>query len=134
MRPSFAATFGPWALVAGASEGIGAAFATEIAARGLNIALVARRREPLEALAGHLARIYRVEPLPIVADLTAPDFLDTLQSELGHREVNLVVANAALSLLGPFLDQPLAMHQRELDLNCRAPLTLAHAFGAEMCR
>jgi len=132
MRRDFVARYGPWALIGGASEGIGAAFAEEIASRGVNVALVARRPAPLEHLASTLTRQYGVEAHPIQADLTTADSLDTILTTLEWREVGLVVANAALSLLGPFLAQPLEAHLREIDLNCRVPLALAHTFGAGM--
>jgi hypothetical protein len=132
MRRDFVARYGPWALVGGASEGIGAAFADEIAARGLNVALIARRQAPLEHLANRLTKQFRVEVHPIQADLAAAESLHAIQTSLAEREVGLVVANAALSLLGPFLAQPLEAHLREIDLNCRAPLGLAHTFGARM--
>jgi short-subunit dehydrogenase len=127
-----AARYGPWALVAGASEGIGAAFAGELAERGLNLALVARRGPVLEAFCKDLEEKHAVQTLPIVADLGAPDMLEQIQAKLLDRQIGLVVANAVLSLLGPFLDQPLEAHLREIDVNCRAPLTLAHAFGRQM--
>jgi short-subunit dehydrogenase len=119
---------------AGASEGIGAAFATELAARGLNVALVARRGAVLEALASDLERAHGIQALPIVADLGTPDMLSEIQSRLADRQVGLVVANAVLSLIGPFLDQPLEAHLREIDVNCRAPLSLAYAFGHQMAQ
>ena len=127
---SFAARYGPWALVAGASEGIGAAFAEAIAQRGVNVALVARRGPPLEALADRLTADHHVETLRIAADLA--NGIDAIPAALGDREVGIVVANAALSLLGPFLSEPLAAHLQEIDINCRAPLALAHEFGHHM--
>jgi short-subunit dehydrogenase len=65
------ARYGPWALVAGASEGTGAAFAEALAQRGLNVALVARRATPSKSVADRLATQHHVETLPIVADLDA---------------------------------------------------------------
>jgi short-subunit dehydrogenase len=120
--------------VAGASEGIGAAFADALARRGLNVALVARRRPVLENLAAFLRNGYGVDVLPIVADLATDDMLHTIQAALDGRNVGLVVANAALSLVGPFLDHPLDAHFKEIDVNCRAPMALAHAFGRDMAQ
>jgi short-subunit dehydrogenase len=116
--------YGPWAVVAGASEGLGAAFATELAGHGIKLILVARRREPLADLAASLP----VESVPVVADLSTVDGLATVVAAAESREVGLVVANAAASPIGRFLALDPAESQRALDLNCRAPLALAHHF------
>ena len=72
-RGSFRERYGPWALVAGASDGIGECFARRIAAEGVNLLLLARREALLAALAGELRARHGVEARPLVADLTAPD-------------------------------------------------------------
>jgi len=117
--------YGPWAIVAGASEGIGAAFAEALAARGLDLVLVARRPEPLAALA---ARLTTTAVETVSADLATPEGVDAVVAAAEGREVGLVVANAAYSPIGPFVGQDPAQTTRALDLNCRAPLLLAHAF------
>lgn len=122
MTTDFAKRYGPWALVAGASEGIGAAFAAELSARGLSVVLVARREEPLVALSSKLATPSRI----VVADLsmgTGRVFTETEDLEIG-----LVIANAALSPIGPFTMVEPEQMQRALDLNCRAPLALARHY------
>ena len=120
----FAARYGPWAVVAGASQGLGAAFANALAARGVNLILAARRREPLTALADRLP----TDAVPVVADLATPDGLAMLTSAAANREVGLVVANAAYSPIGSFIRMSPDESQRALDLNCRALLHLAHHF------
>lgn len=124
--------YGPWALIAGASEGIGAAFAAELAARGLHLVLVARRAAPLEALAARLRAAHGVEVRVAAVDLASPSLLDELRVAVAGAAVGLVVYNAAASLIGPFLEQPLADKLRILDVNCRGPIVLADAFGREM--
>jgi short-subunit dehydrogenase len=99
--------YGPWAVVAGASEGLGAAFAEALAARGLNVVIVARRAEPLNALVAGIRTRHGVQTRAIALDL---------------------------SLIGPFLDQPLDGHLRELEVNCRSPLAAVHGFGQGMVR
>jgi uncharacterized protein len=118
----FPGRYGPWALVAGASEGIGAAFATALARRGLDLVLVARRPGPLAALAGRLP----VRAITVAADLATARGLAAVKKATQDLEVGLVVVNAAYSPIGRLIDQDPAQTQRALDLNCRAPLVLAH--------
>ena len=125
---TFSSRYGPWAIVAGASEGIGAAFATALAARGLNLVLVARRADPLTALASSLPTATRT----VVADLATADGIDAVETAAADLEVGLVVANAALSPIGAFIDTDPAQLERALDLNCRMPLLLARRFVPAM--
>jgi short-subunit dehydrogenase len=124
--------YGPWALVAGASEGIGAAFATELARGGLDVVLVARRAEPLEALAATLRTTFGVQVRVASIDLASPDLLEAVRFATAGLEIGLLVYNAAYSMIGPFLDQPLADKLRILDVNCRAPVILADELGRAM--
>ena len=70
---NFKEKYGPTALIAGASEGLGAAYASALAARGLDLVMVARRKEVLEATAAAIATRYGVRVLPITCDLAAPE-------------------------------------------------------------
>lgn len=119
---AFARKYGPWALIAGASEGIGAAFAEALAGYELSLILVARRPGPLAALAGRLP----VPTLTLTADLATVAGVDAVTTAVEDREVGLMVANAAYSPIGPFLDRSEQQVLAALDLNCRAPLLLAH--------
>jgi uncharacterized protein len=116
--------YGPWAIVAGASEGLGAAFATELANRGLNLLLVARRPGPLEALASTLP----TQSVPVVADLATEAGLTAVFEAANRVEVGLVVANAAYAPIGRFLSLRADQSMQAIDVNCRAPLLLAHRF------
>jgi short-subunit dehydrogenase len=120
----FAARYGPWAVIAGASEGIGAAFTTALAARGLHLVLVARRPQPLTALAHRLP----TRTVTVTADLSTVEGLGALVGATQGLEVGLVVANAAYSPIGPFVDADVERLDRALDLNCRAPLRLARHY------
>jgi hypothetical protein len=129
---TFRARYGPWAVVAGASEGLGAEFARQLAARGLDLVLLARRGEVLATLAAELRASARVEVLAASLDLGAPDLGERLAAIIAGREVGLAVYNAAASHIGPFLDHELAAALRIVDVNCRGPLVLAHQLGAAM--
>jgi short-subunit dehydrogenase len=124
VKPEFADRYGPWALVAGASEGLGAAFARALAGRGLNLILVARRHEPLEALAADVP----TRTITVSADLATVDGIAQVADAAAALDVGLVVANAAYSPIGRFIEMDPELTRRAVDLNCRAPLELAHRF------
>jgi short-subunit dehydrogenase len=133
MSPAgFRARYGPWALIAGASEGLGAAFAEGAAARGLNLLLVARRAEALDALAAELRGRFSVETRTAAIDLGDAALLEKLRAATAGLEIGLCVYNAARSYIGDFLQQPLADKLRIVDVNCRGPLILADECGRAM--
>jgi short-subunit dehydrogenase len=120
--------------VAGASEGLGAAFAEALAARGLHLLLLARREPPLAALAAGLRARHAVEVRTAAFDLGRPDLVEAIATLTDGLEVGLLVYDAAASAIGPFVDRPLAAQLQVLDVNCRGPLVLAHLLGAQMAR
>jgi len=124
--------YGPWALVAGASEGIGRAFALELASRGLSLVLSARRDGPLLSLAREIEARFAVKARTVAVDLAHPDVVDSLAQATADLEIGLVVYNAAYAPIGSFLSIDLAQHQRSIDLNCRGPLVLSHHYGNSM--
>jgi short-subunit dehydrogenase len=130
----FRARYGPWALVAGASEGLGAEFAAQLAAKGLNIVLVARRKELLDKLSTRLAEDYVVEVRALALDLGREDIGALVAEATNDIEIGLLVYNAAVSKIGPYLDVPLEEHLKEIAVNCRAPSMLAYLFGQGMRR
>jgi short-subunit dehydrogenase len=125
----FRAKYGPWALVAGASEGLGAEFARQLAAKGLHVVPIARRQALLEELARELEFEHRVEVRPLSIDLSDPGAGAAIVERTRDLDVGLVVYNAALSPIGPFLEQQLDEKLRVLDVNCRTPLVLVHEFA-----
>jgi short-subunit dehydrogenase len=128
----FRSKYGPWAVVAGASEGIGAAFAGHLAARRLNLVLVARRGEMLAELGAKLAADYRTQTRPLAIDLADAGSPAAVAEQTADLEIGLLVFNAAFSVVGPFFERPLEEHYREVDLNCRAPMAMAYLFGKRM--
>jgi short-subunit dehydrogenase len=130
----FLARYGPWALVAGASEGIGASFARTLAARGLSLVLLARRTGPLESLATELVQKHGVQTRVLALDLTSPRLHAAVAEGTKDLEVGLLVCNAALSLMSGFLELELDDVLRSVDMNVRAPLVLAHLLGGPMVR
>lgn len=131
-NPEFKDRYGPWALVTGASAGIGADFARQLAARDLNVILVARRSGRLEAVAAELELEFGVETRTVAVDLTEPAFLDAIRRAAGGVEVGLLVNNAGTAARGGFLDGDLELQRRMVGLNVLAPLVLAHELGRDM--
>ena len=129
---SFATKYGPYALVAGASEGLGAAFAKELASRGLSLVLVARRADKLEAFAASLRAKHPVDVRTVSQDLASKTLWDDLAPHLEGLEIGLLVYDTAYYTIGPFFSQDLASQERHLDVNCRGPLVLVHHLGAKM--
>lgn len=128
----FRERYGPWALVAGASEGLGEAFAGELAARGLDLVLVARREELLTQVAGGNERDHGIEVRTLAADLSTAAGIAAVCEETADLEIGLLVCNAALAPIGPFLDVDIATHRQMLALNCGAACELAHHFAEPM--
>jgi short-subunit dehydrogenase len=122
--------YGPWALVAGASDGIGAAFATALAAGGLNLVLAARREPLLTELAQRLRDQYATETRTVVADQGTHDGLDAVRAST--EDIGPVVVNAASAPIAPYLELTPSQVDSMVELNGRAPAVLAHAFGARM--
>jgi hypothetical protein len=120
MKTSFSAKYGPWALITGASRGLGAEFARQCAERGLNTILVATNADLLNARADSIKKDYGVAVKTIVLDVT-----DSL-------EIGLLVNNAGMSRVRPFLDHDLDQLVKQLHVNSRAGLILAHHFGGKM--
>ena len=129
---AFSERYGPWALVAGAGEGIGQAFARALAARGLDLILVDLDAAKADRLADRLARDHGRRCLAVPLDLGGDGLLAGLDAAVGDRDVGLVVYNAARSSIGPFLDQPLDDKLAQLAVNCRGPLLAAHHFGPRL--
>jgi short-subunit dehydrogenase len=131
---AFYKRYGPWALVAGGSKGIGAAFAEMLAERGLNLVLVARNKVELDDYARRLAQSRGVEVETLALDLADEDSLPPLIECVEQREIGLVVYNAALSPVGPFLSLTEEEHRRVLAANCRIPLLLTRSALEHMRR
>jgi short-subunit dehydrogenase len=121
-------SYGPWALVTGASAGIGDAFARRLAADGVNVALVARRGDRLRALADDLGRRHGVQSRVVVQDLGADGAAERVAAELKDLEIGILVNNAGFSTVGRFDRVPRAKIVEMIRVNCIAVAELTHLF------
>ena len=127
----FKEAYGPWALVAGASEGIGAAFAKSLAERGLNLVLIARNREKLYGFASELRSKYEIAVEEQVVDLGDDKSIRKLLSTI-KQEIGLLVYNAAYSPIGYFKDVPQTDLDKIINVNIRTPLYLLKSLTESM--
>jgi hypothetical protein len=86
----------------------------------------------LETIAEEIEETHNVKAMPLQADLTNPDILNLLDGTIADREISLLVYNAALSPMGPFLGTSLETHEKTIQLNCLGPMKLTHYFGQKM--
>jgi short-subunit dehydrogenase len=123
-------TYGDWAVIAGGSDGTGASFAWEIAAAGINLLLVARRKAPLEKLAAELRKAHGIEVRTMVQDLNAPDAALQMAHATDGLKVGLYVSNAGAESGGhAFLDTPLDTIYGLIARNCLTVAAACHHFG-----
>jgi len=132
---TFAERYGPWALIAGASEGTGASFARLLAERGLNLILIARRQQPLEQLAGALQADHGVRCVTATIDLSADDAARRMAELAGGREVGLLILNAGADPNGAmFLDGEIAAWDSLAMRNVLCVMRACHHFAGPMRR
>jgi short-subunit dehydrogenase len=130
---TFPERYGPWAVVAGASVGIGAEFCRQLAAEGVNVVAVSRSADKLEALTAELRDEHGVDTRVAAVDLAAPGAEAELFAATAGLEIGLLVYNAGADSLNTwFLGVPAEEWHAMLRRNCVVPLLAAHRYGAEM--
>jgi short-subunit dehydrogenase len=125
-------SYGPWGIITGGSEGLGAEFARQLAAAGLNLLLVARRRKLLERFAGELAQRHGVQVQAVCLDMADARDVAALIERAAGLDVGLLVCSAASSPIGPFLGHSWETHERLVELNCKTPARLTWELGRRM--
>jgi short-subunit dehydrogenase len=130
---NFADRYGPWAVIAGASEGTGRSFARQIAAQGVPCVLLARREAPLAALIREIKAESGVECIAASVDLAAPDAPERIVAAVGSREVGLFVSNAGADPNGAgFLDLDIKSWIDLAQRNAITTMQCCHHFGSLM--
>ena len=123
-RPPLRERYGEWALVTGASAGIGAEFARALARDGLSLVLTARREDRLAELARELETNHRVATRVIAADLSRSEDVDRLAAAVSDLDVAVLVNNAGVGYSGAFAKQDTERLRAMVEVNCAAPVRL----------
>lgn len=131
-KSAFRKRYGPWAVITGASSGIGRAVALDAARRGLHVVLVARTEPALRALGDDIETRYGAKTRVLAADLAQRAEADRVLNEISDLEVGLLVNAAGFGTSGPFIDTPARDELEMIDVNCRAVTALTHGFAPAM--
>jgi uncharacterized protein len=130
---AFAHRYGPWALVAGASEGIGLAYAEAMAQRGLNVVLLSRRQSVLDDVASGIAGRWPVETRTVALDLSDEDAADRIEAATGDLDIGMLMYCAGADpIFAEFLDNPIDAADAMVRRNCLTPMRLCHHLAAPM--
>jgi short-subunit dehydrogenase len=132
MKMPLPAKYGPWALVAGASSGLGYAISSEAARQGLNVVMIARRGDLLAAGASAIAAEHHVEVRPVVANLASEDIAQIVADATDDLDLGAFIYNAAAEPVGPFAGISPRKHVTSLTVNCVTPTVLTHQLGTRM--
>ena len=130
----FLQRYGPWAIVTGASSGIGEQFARLLAERGFKLIIVARRIDRLDKLAKDLNETYATEVLPLELDLSRQDFITELTAAINHKSIGLLISNAGFGLKGEHHKTSAEKMDSMLQVNSRAPMLLAHLLSPSLIK
>ncbi|MBL4703344.1 MAG: SDR family NAD(P)-dependent oxidoreductase [Flavobacteriales bacterium] len=130
MKTSFKNKYGNWALITGATSGIGAELTSQIAAKGLNIILVARKAKELEEYALSLKERYAIETKVISADLATEEGIEKVKQV--NEKIGLLVLAAGLEVNGAFEKNSIEKELKVIYLNVVTTLHLTHHFSKEM--
>lgn len=127
------AQYGPWAFIAGGSEGVGASFARKLAVHRINLIIAARKPEPVHQLAVELRSAHGVQVRELPLNLCTPDMLQQVKAASDDVEIGMLIYNAgAETALSPFLDRKPGRAEMMITLNVTAPTQLTYLFAQGM--
>jgi len=126
--------FGPWALITGASSGIGEEFARQLARAGLNLVLVARRGDVLQETADYLSKTHGIKTRVISADLSDPQIVDALPEKIADIDIGLVISNAGADSMGALIKVDPSVLRSMYSLNTYPHLAFTRYFSERMLK
>ena len=126
---NFKQKYGPWALVTGASSGIGKSISEQLAQQGLNLVAVARSQPNLDVLKSDLEGRYGIQVKTISADLANLESSDSIADQTADIDIGLLIANAGIENDGLFIGNDVKDERHLLALNIISPMQLSHLFA-----
>jgi len=129
MMKNFKQQYGPWALITGASSGIGREMSEQLAQQGMNIVAVARNQENLDSLKDSLETRFAIKVRTISADLSQAEASYAINKQTADLDIGLLIPNAGIENNGAFIDNPIEAEQKMLALNTVSPMLLSHLYG-----
>lgn len=123
--------YGEWAIVTGATSGIGKEIATQLAAAGLNLVLTGRRAELLYRIAMNLQETHQIKTIAEAGDLSVRSEVESLLEKTATHNIGLAVLNAGFGMSGELVDSNLDTNLNMLDVNCRAVFIMTHHFARQ---
>ena len=131
-KSNFLKKYGSWAIVTGATDGLGKQFAIQLAAIGFNLVVVARRKDLLDALSKRLNETYKVDCLAINLDLSTNDAVNALYEKTSHLDIGLVIAAAGFGTSTNLIEADIKVEKQLIDLNCRCLMEMSHVYGKQL--
>jgi short-subunit dehydrogenase len=128
-KSTFLKKYGTWAIVTGATDGLGKQFAMQLASIGFNLVVVARRKNLLDDLSKELNASYKVDCISIDLDLSTNDAVTLLYEKTSHLDIGLIVAAAGFGTSTNLIDADIKVEKQLIDLNCRSLMEMSHIFG-----
>ncbi len=124
--------YGNWALVTGATSGIGKELAVNLAQAGFNLVITGRKEEELNSISTAFFDSYMVETIPLNGDLSKKTAVETLLRETSHLPIGIVILNAGFGTSGKLFNSDIDIELNMIDLNCKAVLQMSHHFSKKM--
>lgn len=121
--------YGRWAIVTGASDGLGKQFAIQLAEIGFNLVIVGRRKELLDDLNKTLTQAHKVQCLTVDLDLSKNDAVNILEEKTRNLDIGLIVAAAGFGTSTNLIEADIKIEKQLIDLNCRSLMETSHVFG-----
>jgi uncharacterized protein len=118
--------YGKWAIITGASSGIGRAFAEDAAAQNMNLILVSNEKEELQLVCNTLHEKYSIEVITCCVDLAQPDSIKEIEKVSNGKEIGLLINDASYGIHGKFVDTPLESYNHLIQVNINAYVALTH--------
>ncbi|MFY0675303.1 MAG: SDR family NAD(P)-dependent oxidoreductase [Bacteroidia bacterium] len=124
--------YGNWALVTGATSGIGKEMATVLAKAGFSLVITGRKKEQLNSISTELFDLYKTETIPLFGDLSKKEEVEKLLRETGHLPIGIIILNAGFGTSGPLINSNIETELNMIDLNCKSVLQMCYHFSSKM--